>query len=95
MDIYTNAEIFSTYAISIKRFHDRGGILVWGIVPAGYELFANESLGFLIMKLEGIWQYLGRKGVCLANQDKRKTVENAFSMVFHLSYMLREKYKLI
>jgi hypothetical protein len=94
MDIYTNAEILSTCATSIKRFLDRGGVLAWGIVPVGYELFAKESLGFLIMKLEGIWQYLGKKGVCLVNPDKGKTIENAFSMVNHLSHMLREKYKL-
>ncbi len=110
LDIYSNAEIFSTCGASIKKFLDRGGVLVWGIVPTGYEIFAKESLGFLTMKLEGIWQYLGKKGVdleqlvsqsmlspatcCLVNPDKGKTVENAFSMVNHLSHMLREKYKL-
>ncbi len=110
LDIYTNAEIFSACTGSIKKFLDRGGVLVWGIVPTGYEVFAKESLGFLIMKLEGIWQYLGKKGVdmeqiiaqsmlspatcCLVNPDKGKTVENAFSMVNHLSQMLREKYKI-
>jgi hypothetical protein len=31
----------------------------------------------------------------LFNPDKGLTVENAFSMVNHLSQMLREKYKLI
>jgi hypothetical protein len=111
LDIYTNAEIFSSCAGSIIKFLDRGGVLVWGIVPTGYELFAKESLGFLIMKLEGIWQHLGKKGVdlelllsrsmlspatcCLVNPDKGKTVENAFSLVNHLSHLLREKYKLI
>ncbi len=110
LDIYTNAEIFSACTGSIKKFLDRGGVLVWGIVPTGYEMFAKESLGFLIPKLEGIWQYLGKKGVdmeqiiaqsmlspatcCLVNPDKGKTVENAFSMVSHLSRMLREKYKI-
>ena len=109
MDIYTNAEIFAACAGSIQKFLDRGGILVWGIVPTGYEVFAKESLGFLVMKLEGIWQHLGKKGVdieqiiaqsmispatcCLVNPDKGQTVENAFSMVNHLSHMLREKYK--
>lgn len=111
MDVYTNGEIFSSYTKSIKRFLDRGGVLVWGIVPTGYELFAKESLGFLIMKLEGIWQYLRKSGLdidqvisssmlspatcCLVNPDKGKTVENAFSMVNHLSHMLREKYKIL
>lgn len=109
LDIYSNAEIFSSCAGSIQRFLDRGGVLVWGIVPTGYELFAKESLGFLAMKLEGIWQHLGKKGVdleqliaqsmlspatcCLVNPDKGKTVENAFSMVNHLAKMLREKYR--
>ena len=111
LDIYTNAEIFSSCVGSIKKFLDRGGVLVWGIVPTDYEIFAKESLGFLIMKLEGICQHLGKRGVdlelmlsrsmlspatcCLVNPDKGKTVENAFSMVNHLSHMLREKYKLI
>ena len=108
LDIYTNAEIFSSCTGSIKKFLDRGGVLVWGIVPTGYELSAKESLGFLMMKLEGIWQHLGKKGVdieqlisqsmlspatcCLVNPDKGKTVENAFSMVNHLARMLRDKY---
>jgi len=111
LDIYTNAEIFCACAGSIRNFLDRGGVLVWGIIPTGYELFAKESLGFLIMKLEGIWQHLCKKGLdmeqiidrsllspatcCLVNPDQGKTVENAFSMVNHLSQMLREKYRLL
>ncbi|MDR3631302.1 MAG: hypothetical protein P4L42_13310 [Desulfocapsaceae bacterium] len=111
MDVYTNAEIFSSCAGSIKKFLDRGGILVWGIVPTGYEIFAKESLGFLVMKLEGIWQYLCTKGLdieqiisqsmlslatcCLVNPDRGQTVENAFSLVNHLSHTLREKYKVL
>jgi hypothetical protein len=111
MNIYTNAEIFSSCAGSIKKFLDRGGVLVWGIVPTGCEIFAKESLGFLFKKLEGIWQYRGKKGIdlelivnrsmlspatcCLVNPDKGQTVENAFSMVNHLSHMLRGKYKMI
>jgi hypothetical protein len=110
LDIYTNAEIFAACPGSIKKFLDRGGVLVWGIVPTGYEIFAKESLGFLIMKLEGIWQHLGKNGIdieqiiaqsmlspatcCLVNPDKGQTVENAFSMTNHLSHKLREKYKI-
>jgi len=30
MDIYTNAEIFASYAGSIQQFLDRGGVLVCG-----------------------------------------------------------------
>ena len=32
---------------------------------------------------------------CLVNPDKGQTVEDAFSMVNHLSQMLREKYKMV
>jgi hypothetical protein len=111
LDVYTNAEIFAACSDSIKKFLDRGGVLVWGIVPTGYELFARESLGFLQIKLEGIWQHLVKKGIdleqlldrsmlspatcCLVNPDRGQTVENAFSLVNRLSRMLREKYKLI
>ncbi|MFV0436871.1 MAG: hypothetical protein ACK5PS_05700 [Desulfopila sp.] len=110
LDIYTNAEIFSSCAGSIKKFLDRGGVLVWGIVPTGYELFARESLDFLVMKLEGIWRHLTTKGIdlqqilsqgmlspatcCLVNPDKGQTVNHAFALVNHLSRTLREKYRL-
>ncbi len=39
LDIYTHAEIFSAYATSIQKFLDRGGTIVWGIVPTGVEAF--------------------------------------------------------
>jgi hypothetical protein len=32
---------------------------------------------------------------CLVNPDKGQTVENAFSLVKHLSQIFREKYKVI
>jgi hypothetical protein len=108
MDIYTNAEIFATCADSIKKFLDRGGVIVWGIIPTGFEAFSNESLGFLSIKLEGIWQHLNKKGLdleylisrsmlspatcCLVNRDGGQTVANAFAMVNHLAHTFREKY---
>lgn len=111
LDIYSNAEIFSACSDSIKKFLNRGGVLVWGIVPTGYELFSKESTGFLSMKLEGIWRYLSKKGIdieqiieqsmlspatcCLVNPDQGKTVENAFSLVNHLAQVLKEKYKVL
>jgi hypothetical protein len=111
MDIYTNAEIFANCAGSIKKFLDRDGVIVWGIIPTGFEAFSKESLGFLSMKLEGIWQHLCKKGIdlefllsksmlspatcCLVNQDGGQTVAKAFAMVNHLSGSLREKYRLV
>jgi hypothetical protein len=111
MDIYTNAEIFANCTGSIKKFLDRGGVIVWGIIPTGFETFSKESLGFLSMKLEGIWQHLCKKGIdlefllsksmlspatcCLVNQDGGQTVAKAFTMVNHLAGSLREKYRLL
>jgi hypothetical protein len=110
MDIYTNAEIFSSYASSIKRFIEKGGVLVWGIVPTGMEFFEKENIDSLIAQLEGVWQILGKKGIdidhllassqlspatcCLVNPDKEKTVEKAFASINHLSRVLKEKYGL-
>ena len=111
MDIYSNAEIFVSCAGSVKRFLDRGGVIVWGIVPTGIESFAKENLGLLAMKLEGLWKSLGEKGIdieyllsrsmlspatcCLVNPDREATVEKAFLMINNLSCFLREKYHLI
>jgi len=110
MDIYSNAEVFQSYAGSIRRFLDRGSVLVWGIVPTNLEPFSKESIPTLQKKLEDVWNTLVRKGIdrdlllgqslispatcCLVNPDGEKTVENAFSLVKNLSEILREKYRL-
>ena len=110
LDIYSNAEIFATRAVAIKKYLDRGGILVWGIIPTGFESFSKESLGFLAMKLEGIWQHLCQKHLdlefllsrsllspatcCLVNPDRGATVGKAFALLNQLSWQLREKYRL-
>ena len=110
LDIYTNAEIFSSYAPSIKRFLEKGGVIAWGIVPTGFEFFEKETIDSLAARLETIWQFLGKKGIdishmlqksllspatcCLVNPDKEKTVEKSFSTVKQLSTILREKYGL-
>jgi len=110
LDVYTNAEIFSSYASSIQRFLHRGGVIVWGIVPTGFETFEKENIPSLIHRLEETWQALTKKGIdrtllleksllspatcCLVNPDKEKTVEKAFETIILLSGDLREKYKL-
>ena len=110
MDIYTNAEIFSSYAASIKRFIEKGGVLVWGIVPTGMEFYEKENMDSLIAQLESVWQTLGKKGIdidhmltrsllspatcCLVNPDKEKTVEKAFERINELSEVLKGKYGL-
>ncbi len=110
LDIYTNSEIFASYASSIRRFLDKGGVIVWGIVPTGVESFEKENVPSLIHRLEDTWQVLTKKGIdrtvlleksllspatcCLVNPDREKTVEKAFESITLLSRMLREKYRI-
>ena len=108
MDVYLNGEIFSTYAGSIKRFLDKGGVIAWGIVPTNFEPFEAETIDTLTDQLENVWNILDKKGIekeyllskslispatcCLVNPDGDKTVEKAFHVVQNLSQRLREKY---
>ena len=109
LDVYTNAEIFASYAKSIGRFLDRGGAIVWGIVPTGYEAFDQEEMPSLIEHLESVWKVLWSKGIdreqmlrasmispatcCLINPDKERTVERAFAAVKRMAEVLRDKYR--
>ena len=111
MDLYSNAEIFSAYGSSIGRFLDKGGVIVWGIVPTGIDNFIKEDTTSLIEKMESVWGILEKKGIdrqllfersllspatcCLINPDKEKTVEKAFESINLISRQLREKYKLV
>ena len=63
LDVYLNGEIFSAYAQSIRKFLDRGGTIVWGIVPTGFEAFEKENLKSLVSKLENVWHVLKGKGI--------------------------------
>ena len=108
LDVYTNAEIFASYAPAIKRFLDRDGVIVWGIVPTGFEAFGREETSSLIQRLEDVWKILWSKGIdqdrliarsmlspatcCLVNPDKERTVERAFKAVKRMADRLREKY---
>jgi hypothetical protein len=111
LDVFTNGEIFPNYAGSIKRFLERGGTLVWGIVPTNFEPFTESRTDLLEARLEGMWDQLAAKGIdreflisrsllspatcCLVNPDGEKTVDKAFNMVRELSERMREKYKLV
>jgi hypothetical protein len=109
MDVYTNAEIFASYTGSIRKFLDRGGVIVWGIVPTGSEAFEKEEIQSMIHRLEKVWQVLWTGGIdreqmiaasmlspatcCLVNPDKERTVERAFASVRQMADALREKYQ--
>jgi len=107
LDVYANGEVFTSYASSIKKFLDRGGVIVWGIVPTNLEPFEKENINSLENRLIEMWTFLDKKGVdrdflmsrsmlspatcCLVNPDIEKTVEKAFTMVKDLSTRLRER----
>lgn len=55
LDVYTNGEIFSSYASSIKKFLDRGGTLVWGIIPTNSEPFEKENIDTLEISINNMW----------------------------------------
>jgi len=108
LDIYTNAEVFASYAASIKRFIEQGGVIVWGIVPTGIEAFSQENVPNLVAKLEEVWTVLAKKGIdktqllkqsmlspatcCLVNPDKEKTVEKAFQAINEMAQQLKDRY---
>ena len=108
LDIYSNGEVFSSYGSSIRRFLDRGGWLVWGIVPTNFEPFEQENIHSLEERLLGLWDFLEEKGIdrdflisrsllspatcCLVNPDGEKTVEKAFTMIRELSHRLRDRF---
>ena len=54
LDVYTNAEIFSSYSTSIRKFLNRDGVIVWGIVPTGLEAFEQEERQSMIQRLENV-----------------------------------------
>ena len=107
LDIYSNGEIFSSYHASIRKFLDRGGVIVWGIVPTNFEPFEKEDINSLEQRLNLVWNILDKEGIdrefllsrsmlspatcCLVNPDGENTVEKAFRTVKELSQRLREK----
>ena len=110
MDLYTNGEVIASHHADIRRFLDRGGILVWGIVPTNVEPFETETADTLEERLVSLWDRLTGKGVdrdvllsrsllspatcCLVNPDGTATVEKAFDAVNALSRRLRDRFGL-
>ena len=111
IDIHTNQKVIPLYGNSIKNFIERGGVIVWGIVPTNFEPFVKENLDSLKNLLKKIWDIVIKAGVdeeqllsqsllspatcCLVNKDKDKTVTKAFGILKALSQELREEYNLI
>ncbi len=109
LDLYSN-EVIASYALSIKKFIERGGVISWGIVSTNFEPFREENLDSMVRRLSETWDRLAQSGLdrdlllsksllapatcCLINPDREKTVEQAFELVRALSLTLREQFKL-
>jgi len=109
LDVEKRTLRFSTEKFALEL--DRGGVLVWGLVPSNFEPFGKESLDALETRLVRLWDTLAAKGIdrefllsrsllspatcCLVNPDREITVEKAFHTVKALSRRLRERYALI
>jgi hypothetical protein len=77
LDVYSNGEVFSSYAPACENFLDRGGILSWGIVPTHFEPFVQETLDSVGKTLNGVWHKLNKKGIDLAFLQSRSLLSPA------------------
>lgn len=105
LDMYSNGERFVGYVKSIRRFLDRDGVIIWGMIPTQTENFQKQDLEELATRLKGLWNTLDKAGIdrdwllsrsllspatcCLINQDGERTVDQAFAAVKELSRRLR------
>jgi hypothetical protein len=105
LDMYSNGERFVSYVKSIRRFLDRGGVIIWGMIPTQTENFAKQGLEDLASRLKNLWNTLDKAGIdrdfllsrsllspatcCLVNSDGQRTVDQAFAAVKRLSQNLR------
>jgi hypothetical protein len=62
LDAYGYAESLALYPEAVHAFLERGGIIAWGIVPAG-PLAHGETAQGLVDRLHGALELLVRKGV--------------------------------
>lgn len=62
LDAYDYAETLALYAEDVERFLARGGILAWGIVPAGAAADV-ETVDALVKRLQDAIERLAQKGV--------------------------------
>ncbi len=110
IDLYTNRAIIPMHGKAVKSFIERGGKIVWGIIPTNFEPFMNENMESLIKIITETWDKVVKSGIdfeellansllspatcCLVNKDKEKTVEKAFGLLKDMSETLKEKYGL-
>jgi len=63
IDAYATAKEFLLYADAVAGYMERGGVVAWGIVPAEYKLFVQETVDSLYEQYMAIRaQVTGRVG---------------------------------
>ncbi len=62
-DAFNYAENLALFAVDVKRFLDRGGVLAWGIVPTVEEEVAKATAESLIARLDAAMGLLIKKGI--------------------------------
>ncbi|RLC76412.1 MAG: methionine synthase [Chloroflexi bacterium] len=105
LDAYSYAQNLALYPEEVKRFLDQGGIIAWGIVPAGEEVH-QETAESLVEKLEEAIGLLVSKGVskdailsasmitpsCGTGSLRKETAERVMELTAEVSRRMREKY---
>ncbi len=105
LDAYGYAQNLALYPEEVKRFLDRGGIIAWGIVPAGEEVH-RETAESLVEKLEEAIDLLVSKGVpkdailsasmitpsCGTGSLRVETSERVMALTAEVSRIMKEKY---
>ena len=102
-------DLFVKYLDGVRGFLDRGGIISWGIVPAGFDDFKDETVQKAVDRIESLWDALDEKGISrevlvpqgmlmpatcsLINPDGDATVERAYDTLIEVADRLKSRYR--
>jgi len=106
---FHKGDIFIKYINGIREFLKRGGIISWGIVPANFDEFKEETAQRIIDNLESLWDALNKNGITrevlipqgmlmpatcsLINPDGDATIERAYDTLVDVADQLKSRYK--
>ena len=105
LDAYGYAANLALYPDEVRAFLERGGIIAWGIVPAGEEVH-QETVDSLVERLHEAMNLLVRKGIpfeklvaaalitpsCGTGSLPEATAERVFALTAEVSRVMREEY---
>ncbi len=105
LDAYGYAETLALYPDEVGAFLERGGIIAWGIVPAGDQVM-DESVSSLVERFREAVGLLAAKGLhrddllasslimpsCGCGSLSEETAERVMALTAAVSIALRERY---